>query len=181
MMLFLVSLSVQGADKRPSGCLDPDAMAKALMAIQQRDWQELSYAQVQRLWPSHLFGIDCDSEACATVSDQGRIINGDCQCCALFVFDQIPIKGENSGPLHSIIIHYSAKTRKEVLTAMKTLALAFGMPKHHIASLGKESDQSFQWETDQSRKEFSVVDSSLSNRESLWRLYFYYSRFRIDP
>jgi len=164
-----------GADKDLLDCPDVKSMAVALTKLQQMDWGNVSWTQVKELWPSHLEGLDCDPKRCTSFRHQGRVINGNCECCTIMFFDDPPIDKEPSGPLQNIIVIYSASSRIKALEVVKILALSAGLPKEYI---GHEYPTNYSQEIrHKGQKGLSFPDVTISQKGTLWEVRLSISRF----
>ena len=169
-----------GASQQLEGCSDPEAAAAALKALRDSDWKEISVAQLQTVWPTNLKPMDCDGRVCSSVVSEGRIINGEFECGE--VFDFKILRQENGTlreQLQSIIIHYTARTREETVSAAKTLSAALGLRDVDRAKVGRDRWQQFQWETSVFGQEASVLGLQWNQLGSNWNLYLSFDRYHL--
>ena len=171
------SLNGQVVDARLKGCPDPDTLAKGLTKLAHSNWQEVTVARVQAMWPAELLGIDCDSTVCTSIGSKGRIINGGYECAEAFSFGvKQNADGTRTEQLQNITIRYSASNQKEVIAAARTLAKAAGLPESDLARVGRDPHENYHWE-DSSKRELVGLSLDISHREAVWSLHLDLSRY----
>lgn len=108
VLTFAAPQSVMCVTSRLEGCQDPAVIAKSLREIGTKDWSEISFTVLPKMWPSEIHALDCeDGKYCTSGWSQDRIINGECECCELFFFTEPGKNNETKQELDNIIIHYS--------------------------------------------------------------------------
>lgn len=168
--VFAISLATHSAPARLLGCQNPTTIAEALTTLRKNRWRNVSVVELEKIWPSRLTLMDCDSVDCKSAESEDRIIVGLCDCCEIFYFD----KEEGSsqpGKLENIIIHYSASERRDAIEGGKIFARAAGFAETDVAVIGQQPQQHFEWDTNLDNIYFAV-EIHLNKRGNLWDLYF---------
>ena len=179
VVTMTLSLPARGKPARPLGCADPDVIGKALMALSNADWNNISETVLPTMWPTEISPIDCSAGACQTLGRQDRVINNECECCELFHLevDRSDKGGAIKERLRSIVIYYSATNREETLLSARKLARALGLSEADAATIGREPQQHFYWDVDRgNQKEIALMDARLMHQQSTWKIYFLLSR-----
>jgi hypothetical protein len=142
--------------------------------LQEYDWQSVSSAKIQSIWPNSLTEVSCESkQGCRFLVSQDRIIGGHCECCETFVLDfKQNEDGSRTERLDNIIVHYSASNRKEVAEAAKEFAQAAGLAEARIATVGSDSVQKYEWQElrKQARQSY-ILELRFTRAEHNWELY----------
>jgi hypothetical protein len=169
LVAMFVSLVVPIAGEPISqlkGCSDPSTLAAGLQKLP-NNWSEVSIVQLQKVWPTRLKPIDCAEGQECSMAHEGRIINGEFECGEVFDFTRSP-NGTETERLQSIVIHFTAPTREETVTAAKTLAAALGLVQVDEVTVGRADQQQFQWNLDH---ELVSLDLRWTRLGSNWNLY----------
>ena len=171
-------LSGATATPRLEGCADAPEIAKALAKLEEKDWQEVSLAQLRPIWPTELVGLSCDSDVCHSVWSKDRIIGGHCQCCATFSFKvQAGENGPRNAQLDEVIINYAALQREEIVAIAKAFAKASGLGAADLATVGRDSVQNFHWSSLRGKhQELSGIEVRISREGRVWELYLNWGR-----
>ena len=182
LLLGMTGSTVANAsDKVLLGCPNITSVAAALSKLEKSDQRDISLSKVDALWPYKLDALDCEPTACNSVWHQGRIINGDCECCATFYFDKNLIKDEGSGSLFALIINYSSRKQAGVVEAAKLLCAVFGVSKQDIKVIGNVSRQFFSTETTRKQQRVGTgIHLTIVQRKRLWEMNLYVGRFVKD-
>ncbi|MGH9906914.1 MAG: hypothetical protein ACRD8U_15190 [Pyrinomonadaceae bacterium] len=165
------------------GCPDPNAVEALLTRIRDSNWQHMPLERLRSVWPTELTDIECDSKVSRSLISHNRVINGHCQCCATFSF-KIP---QNQGAarieqLDSVIFNYSARHRDELVGIAKKFARAAGLRQGELKIVGRDSEQSFQWEaTKGGKRNLYTLELHFSRQGRLWELYFNSGWNIIEP
>ena len=122
------------------------------------------------MWPTKLEASNCTADGCRSVLHQGRIIDGQCQCCEKIDIDRSTNSAGGLDESLVVTIYYSARTEKDTLAATKALAKAAGLADDEVAIVGRESEQSFQWKSTRQAEVF-LMSVKLARREKLWTAY----------
>lgn len=162
------------------GCSGPDTMTPALAALARARWQELSSRELAEIWPLPLAQSDCQSEnGCLMVSTQGRVIEGECECCATFDFHiQRRPDGSAQERLQGVVILHSARRYEDMLAAGRKLARALGVAEPDIETIGNDSRDSFTWQ-DSANQVLHVAEVEIWRRDRNWTFYLAYGRHSL--
>jgi hypothetical protein len=181
--VVIISASAFASNARLQGCLDPNVLGPALKNIADRDWETVSETDLQRMWPMELGGAQCSEGACQTLRRRDRIIDDVCECCELFNFtiDRNEHGSAIREQLHSIVIHYSATSRDELLTAARMFARALGLSESEANTIGRKPQQQFYWRVRQSKpQQLALMEVDASRQQGQWRVYLNLSRHLED-
>ncbi len=160
------------------GCPDPRSITKALSQLRLSPWRDVSVARLQTMWPNELLGIDCNTDVCSSVGSKGRVINGHYECGETFFFNVTQNKnGAWQTELNNVVIHYSSRKKEEVVMTARMLASATGLSEAEAATIGQDSDQSFDWENDD-KSVLSGLNVTFSQTGTVWTVSLNLSRFR---
>lgn len=175
-----ICLAEPGMGQRLEGCSEPGTLATALRTLRNSDWKDMSVARLQKLWPTRLRPLECDERSCSSIVDEGRIISGEFECGEVFDFKVTQKDDGTTGErLQSIVIHYTARTREESVSAAKTLAKAIGLNDPAAATVGRDKWQQFQWESNMFGRESSVLELQWARVGANWNLYFSFDRYPL--
>jgi hypothetical protein len=172
---LLTTLTVaQRAGKALEGCPAPSQMASHLAELQHRNWQTISAEQIIKIWPAPLDEVVCQgTKRCRLLVSKERVISGHCQCCETFAFD---LEDRHSEPaaehLNNVIIHFSATTREEVISAARVLAESIGLSKPDIGRIDDKAIQRFEWadKKDSSGQSY-LLELQLTPEVGHWELF----------
>jgi hypothetical protein len=169
-----------GTEIRLEGCTDPAIFTQTLARLSTSDWSQISIARMESMWPTRLAGLDCGTEGCSSLSHEGRVISGHCQCCETFYFEvRRGRNGKRHETLDAIVIDYSSADQNEVVTTAQDLARAAGMAEINVMTVGRQPSQDFSWR-DPQNQHVSIVSAKIARVGSVTTLYFYFSRNKID-
>jgi hypothetical protein len=174
ILLLTIAKANPSPEARLIGCPDPNKIADALAKVQQNNWRTISAQQVLSIWPSRFDELACESEkGCRLLVSKDRIIGGHCECCEAFTFDVNENQGgSRSEHLSNIIIHYSARSKKEVVDAAKKLARGAGLPGDKIATVGGDSVQRYEWTDSRERvRQSYILELRFTLVDRNWELY----------
>jgi len=153
----------------------------SLEELRGTNWSEITPSRIQEIWPGPVRGLECTDEACSSIVREGRIINGEIECADVFDFNTEPTHGAaGKEQLRSVTIHYTAKSRREIVSIAKSFAGAVGLPATSVNAIGESSVQPFQWNSEDSKEKMSVLDLRLTRVGTGWRLFFSYLRRSPD-
>ena len=166
---FSASATAKDANSgRLEDCLNPDVITKALVKLHNTNWRELTLEQLWDIWPTELHYEECTPGGCKIVESQDRIINGVCQCCAVFLFDKQGTKEKQlTQGLGSIFIYYASAQQSELVDVAKMFANAFGIEEEDLKNIGQDPMQNFGWET---TDEVGRITLNFEKSEHIWVL-----------
>jgi len=160
------------------GCGNAAAITKAVAKLEESDFKEISLDRIQVMWPTKLEASNCTAEACRSVLHQGRVVDGQCQCCEKIDIDRSTNSAGGVDESLVTTIYYSAYDEKEIVVMAKALAKAAGLADKEVATVGRESEQSFQWKGTRQAEMF-LMSVKLAHREKLWTAYVHIERHLI--
>jgi len=170
----------QDLTQRLEGCPDPTQIVAALKTLRNSDWKNVSVEDLQKVWPTHLKGLECNEKVCSSVISEGRVINGEFECGEVFDFKVSRSKdGAPRERLQSVTIHYTAQTREETVIIAKSFANAIGLSDADAVSVGRENWQQFHWQSDAFGKEAHVLGLQWNRLGSKWNLYLSADRYPV--
>jgi hypothetical protein len=181
LTLLLIIVMAASAARRSElcGCNDPKRIAELILKLQANDWSTLSVERIQSIWPTPLVEITCQNpNGCRALVSQGRVINGHCECCEAFTFGgKNNFDGMRSEELKNMVLHYTNSNRTEIVNAARVLARAAGLSGTHVAGVGGEPVQRFEWKTtEQKLGSNSVLEVGFVHVQDNWELYFALTR-----
>ncbi len=101
---------------------------------------------MRSLWPKELTDIEFESSVSRSVISYDRMISGHCECCVTFEFKvhrkQDGARSEQLEASRSITRHQ----REALVRIAKRFASASGINQAELASVGLNSEKSFQWQ-----------------------------------
>lgn len=174
-MVLAVSQSGRIENVRLEGCGDVRAITKALAKLEESDFKEMSLDRIQAMWPTKLEASNCTVDACGSLLHQGRIVEGQCLCCEKIDIDRSTNPDGGVDQSLVVTIYYSAHDEKQVVAASKALAKAAGLTHDEVGTVGRESEQSFQWKGTREAEMF-LMSVRLAHREKLWTAYAHIER-----
>ena len=168
-----------GADASLVGCHAAGTLTDALRKLNDRDWDELSEADLRSTWPPAMGSLDCDDSACQTLWHKGKVINGECKCCELFNF---AIARDGRGAvtnqhLYSIVIYSSASDQNKTVEAARDFARALGAADSEASTISHKSRQRLYWTVGTGKqKKIALMEFQLAHGYEMWTAYIYFSR-----
>ena len=168
-----------GANASLVGCHAAGTLTDALRKLNDRDWDELSEADLRSTWPPAMGSLDCDDSACQTLWHKGKVINGECKCCELFNF---AIARDGRGAvtnqhLYSIVIYSSASDQNKTVEAARDFARALGAADAEASTISHKSRQRLYWTVGTGKqKKIALMELQLAYRYEMWTAYLYFSR-----
>jgi hypothetical protein len=178
--ICLGGLYPAGAQTAPTplaGCSEPATVVSALKKLRDSDWKQVTPDRILEIWPHPIRPLDCESEQiCRSWIREGRIIGGDVECADVFEFDkQVPASTAPTKQfLREIIIHYTAKDRRDIVALEKSFAIAIGTPAQYVEGLGTSNVDALQWEAKGFEPGLHVQVTPVKTK---WNLFFSYSRW----
>lgn len=172
-------VSAIGQTTIPTGCPAPTILNNTLRDIGSRSWSEISKADIQSLWPAEMGALDCNDKMCQTLQQEGKVVNGECECCELFNFDtdNADERVSRKEHLYSVVIYYSTSDRRKTVEAAKSFARAFGAEESETSTIGRKSLQHLYWNVAHGQtKEVTLMDVHMTHRGEVWRVYIHFSR-----
>ena len=167
---------------RPLGCEDPVVLSKALKGLREIDWNGISDVTLQSKWPLEISTANCKPGACQMVWHEARVINNQCECCELFIFEMSPENNDvvTKGRLSSIVIHYSATSSTEIHAVAREFARALGFSEADAASIRGGVQQQFDREVIiGNQKQVALLTIQVTRQDSVWKLYLFSSRHAV--
>jgi len=178
-LLVLILSTNSGAQQLLSGCSDPRLLASHVRKLQATRWSEISSDKLLRLWPTNLEPVCVDEKSSRTVVSRRRVIDGELQCGEAFNFDVTNDSGGHEREqLHSISFHYTAATRKQVVSMSRALLESFGLPAVDLERAGEKDQQQFQ-RMDRATDLSTVIDLRFQHRGKMWSLFLSVGQDRI--
>jgi hypothetical protein len=174
-MALAVSASSQVEEVEIEGCGNAMALTKPLAKLEESNFKELSLDRIQAMWPTKLEASECTADGCRSVLHQGRIIDGQCQCCEKIDIDRSTNSAGGVDESLVVTMYYSARGKKKMVAAAKALAKAAGLADEEVTTVGRESEKSFQWKGTRQAEMF-LMSVKLSHREKLWTAYVHIER-----
>lgn len=106
---------------------------------------------------------------------QELVIDGLCECCQKIDIDHPSNSEAGSDESLVVTIYYSARSKTDVVVAARALAKAAGLSDDHVRTVGREPDESFQWQG-ASQGEMFVMAVKLTHREAHWTVFVHADR-----
>ena len=160
-------------------CLAPEPLVSVLKGLEEREWGAVSKRTLRSMWPPEAGDLDCNDTACQTLSNKGKVTDGECECCVLFNFD---IDRDDKGAvinerLYSVVIYYSASDKNKTVEVTRTLAEAFGAPNSVTSTIRGKRQQQLYWNLDRGKNtEVALMELTVTHRRRSWTVYIHFSR-----
>ena len=154
------------------GCPNPTSVAMGLAKLRESDWRQLSLDRLRSIWPTTLVGKDCDEGGCRGVWSPDRVIEGQCQCCAVFLFKT---HGTSTQPrtewLDNIVINFATPDRSALVSIAQSFAKALGFADADWNSMTSERGLDLMRETTgRNGEDLSLLRLQITSEGNLWRL-----------
>lgn len=100
---------------------------------------------------------------------EGRIIDGHVECAEVFDLSLTRNEeGKETERLSDVVVHYTASTRSETVSAARSLSIALGLAASEATTIGRADQQQFQWNVDH---ELVSLDLRWTRLGDNWNLY----------
>jgi hypothetical protein len=165
------------------GCPDPARVAAHLRILRDKDWGEISAAQLVEIWPMNIAGTECEAGVvCAVITNEERVIKNVLQCGEIFHFEiKRDAAGKPKDQLHRITVRYSAATRADVVSAAKAFSAGAGLAAKDTETVGNDDLHMFRWQTGAFGAEWRGIDVEFYRLDPNWQVFFSFIRRPATP
>ena len=170
-VIIIVGVYIAAAESRQqglTGCPDRLLLERGLQQLSKSDWQSLTPASLQTIWPTKLDGLDCTNGTCQSVWSKDRIISGHCECCETFVFGNEDPASKDAVHLNNVIINYTVKSRSDAIATLKMFTKAMGVAQHDVDSIGRTAEQTFHLSAGRTERD---IETRITQQRERWEIY----------